>query len=93
MTDIENRPPVHARETFHKLARAIATEHQIMRVDCLFSQRRHPGVVRARDHLLAVIRWSSGLSYPEIGAIFGMDHTSVMAAVSRHDRRLNGGKR
>lgn len=91
MKDIDDRPSVHVRDPILKLARAIATEHGIVKAECIFSERRHPSIVRARDHLLAVVRWSSGLSYPEIGAIFRMDHTSVMSAIARHEARLNGG--
>lgn len=51
--------------------------------------RRHREVVDARQHVLAVVRWSTGWSYPRLGRLFDLDHTSVMDAVRRHEEKLN----
>jgi len=93
---VEPEPPPPA-EWAAKLIRSVCAEiaeaHGIT-VTSLLSPLRYAHIVRARDHALAVIRWSSGLSYPELGRIFGCrDHTTVHAAVRRHEHVLNGEKR
>lgn len=55
----------------------------------LVGRSRHPRVVLARHHLCALVRWSTSLSLPEIGELLDLDHTTVMAAVRRHEARIN----
>jgi chromosomal replication initiation ATPase DnaA len=76
--------------TIERLAEKIAQEHGLRQSSDLFAPKRHPTVVRARDHLFAVVKWSTGFSWPEMAEIFGMDHTSILVAVRRHEMRLNG---
>jgi hypothetical protein len=67
-----------------------ATLHQVA-IHGVLSPSRSPSLVRARDHAMALIRWSTGLSFPEIGRLFDRDHTSVIAAVDRYEVLLNEG--
>lgn len=71
------------------VAKTIAEEHALDLFDVL-SKDRSASLVRARDHVLAVVRWSTGLSLPEMGRMFAVDSTTVLEAVRRHDARLNG---
>jgi len=48
-----------------------------------------PSAVFARQHAWAVIRWSTGYSYPEIAGVFGVNHTTIGLAVHRYDEYLN----
>jgi len=44
---------------------------------------RSPSVTRARQVAMAVVRASTDMSFPELGRLFGRDHTTVQAAVVR----------
>ena len=37
---------------------------------------------------MALLRWSTGMSYPAIGRIFRRDHTTVIAGVRHYERHL-----
>jgi hypothetical protein len=76
--------PVHVREYVARVAKSHAVSLQ-----AVMSTARHPAVCRARDQAMAVLRWTCNYSFPELGAMFGRDHTSVMAAVERYEARLN----
>lgn len=73
-----------------KVLEGIATEHNLLDGKSVFHKTRNPRVVEARDHFLAVLRWSTSLSLPELGFIFHLDHTSVLMAIRRHENVLNG---
>lgn len=77
------------------LARSICAQHGVSFAEAfrLTDDGRlksmHPRLVRARDHVFAVLRASTGWSYPDIARIFGMlDHSTIHAAVRRHELRL-----
>jgi chromosomal replication initiation ATPase DnaA len=56
----------------------------------LLSRLRYKTIALARHHFIAVLRWSTMMSYPEIGALLDLDHTTVMAAERHYERVLNG---
>ncbi len=58
---------------------AIARSHSVALRDVL-GRSRTLRVVEARRVAMAYAR-SLGLSYPEVGALFGRDHSSVMFAL------------
>lgn len=72
-----------------RLARQIAEEHGIT-VELMLGRSRSASIARARQHFTAVLRWSTGLSLPDIGALLHQDHSTVMASVKAHEDRLNG---
>ena len=75
-----------------RLLTAVAAEHGVA-LDELVGHRRHASLVRARDHAAALLRWSTSLSYPELGRVLGgRDHTTVIESVKRHERAINGEK-
>lgn len=89
---------MNARGIVVKLAGRICEEHGTNFAACFTPRQckksvrvpRHGRARRARDHVLHVVKWSTGWSYPEIGAFFGLDHTSVILACKRHEQILNG---
>lgn len=77
------------RHIYFDLLSKIAKEHGVTS-EQIKSKSRHPHIVRARDHFLAIIKWSTGLSYPVIAGFFNMDHSSVIQAVRRYEAFING---
>lgn len=77
------------RSRLAPLVSKIAAEHGTT-YEAVMSRTRHPRVVRARHHALAVSRWSTGLSLPELGRAFFRDHTTVMSAIKNWEMILNG---
>ena len=73
-----------------RLARRIADEHGVP-LDLMLSRSRVPSVAHARHHFVAVLRWSTGMSYPSIGALVDRDHTSIIAAERKYEATLNAG--
>lgn len=86
------RPIVgEAKEILDRFVEKIAHEHGVTVHQIMVAKSdRHPAASRARFHAWAVVKWSTGLSFPEIGAFFGVDHTSVLAGVRRWEAILNG---
>jgi len=60
---------------------SVAVRHGV-RIHEMLSTSREDRVSKARRDLCACLR-GSGLSYPDIGRLVGMDHTSVMYAVRK----------
>lgn len=46
-------------------------------------------VVQARSACFWMLQFTRGMTLPEIGRVFGMDHTAVLAGINRHIRRLD----
>ena len=67
---------------------AACAEFQCDPVD-FASPRRFREAVDARHTAMWVVRTETGMSYPAIARVFGgIDHTSVMHAVSRIENRM-----
>lgn len=76
----------------HRIACAVAKAHGFTFRE-LVSRRRHRGLVRARWHAMWEIKNNTPLSYPEIGRVLGgLDHTTVLHGVRRHQERLDRGE-
>ncbi|HSY22337.1 MAG TPA: helix-turn-helix domain-containing protein [Polyangiaceae bacterium] len=71
------------------LATRVAADHHVALAD-LLGPCRLRGVVAARGHFWALLRDTLVMSYPEIGALFGADHTTVIYAVKRRQAEING---
>lgn len=69
------------------LARRIAGKYGVSLADMLGDSHR-PTSVAARHELWMVIQHTLGLSFPEVGAIFNRDHTTVIAGVRKCEVRL-----
>lgn len=50
---------------------------------------RHASIATARHAVWTIIRSRFGLSYPEIGELFGVDHTTVMAGIRKAKPRID----
>lgn len=59
--------------------------------DDIDSTDRHQTVFLARAVAMTLVRELLKMSYPEIGRLFGKDHTTVMSAIRRVDQLLEGG--
>lgn len=44
---------------------------------------KHRTVVQARQIAMCAVRIMLGLSYPEVGIVFGRHHTTIMSGVAR----------
>lgn len=68
----------------------IAREH-LVSPEAAISRNRQVSTALARHHIWAVIRWTLGLSYPEIAALFDVDHTTIMSGVARWEHEIMSG--
>jgi chromosomal replication initiation ATPase DnaA len=50
---------------------------------------RHASITVARHAVWTIIRSRFGLSYPEIGELFGVDHATVMHGVKKARPRID----
>ncbi len=67
---------------------------RIAKIYCVTAQDivgrcRSTNIVAARHHAWAVIRWTLVMSYPEIGALFDVDYSSVMHGVRKYERSIS----
>jgi len=63
------------------LVDSVSVRHGVA-IEMILSTARDDRICRARRDLCTCLR-GSGLSYPDIGRLVGMDHTSVMTAVRK----------
>ncbi len=71
------------------VAKEIAAFHGVTIEGALgMSQRR--SVSAARQHIWAELYQRTSLSYPELGALFGRDHSTIRYGVEAHAQRLRG---
>lgn len=54
----------------------------------IVSKARQRDVVRARFWAIWRMRQETKLSLPQIGALFDLDHTSILNAIRRHEERM-----
>lgn len=73
------------------LVRAAAAQHKLLDgFAAILGRSRFAGTIRARHQCWYQTRHDSerAWSYPEIGALYEVDHTTVMNGVAKHARRL-----
>lgn len=75
-----------AQETRQIIA-DIAAKHRVPVAGIMGTSRRRK-YAWPRQEAYAAVRDERGLSYPQIGAIFGRDHTSVLTGVRRYRERV-----
>jgi chromosomal replication initiation ATPase DnaA len=66
-----------------RLAEKVCDDYRVSVEGALCYQDRHPRATRARHRFLALMKWSTDLSYPEVGRMIGVDHTTVMLACEK----------
>jgi chromosomal replication initiation ATPase DnaA len=71
-----------------RIAEKICAEHRVTVHGALCHRDRHPKATRARRAFLAIMRWSTDMSYPEVAELLGVDHTTVMEACREREREL-----
>lgn len=86
--EIEHDWTLRHRARVKRVVRRIAREHECT-VEDLYATSTHPSITRARRRAYAVLRWSTGLSFSELGRIFNRDHTTILAGVRKYEAELN----
>lgn len=66
----------------------VADEHQI-HPTAIYGQALAHHVIRARDQAVFEIRQATGWSWPTIGRFFNRDHSTVLGAARRHEKRMS----
>lgn len=75
-----------AQSAVDKIIQRVARERNVLVPDILSIRRARPAIL-ARQEVFYCVRLTLGLSYPDIGALFSRDHSSVMNGVAAHARR------
>jgi chromosomal replication initiation ATPase DnaA len=78
------------RRDADRVIRRIARDHGVTYADIMKKGIGSKAVSNARHHAMAVIRWSTTWSLPEIARLFHRhDHTTVLSAVRKWERVIN----
>jgi hypothetical protein len=87
-----SRNPFHTAELARRIVDEVATKHGFTPEE-LFARRRQNALVVARHEVMwRLKREATAWSLPQIGRYLGgMDHTSVLHGVRRHQERLDAG--
>ena len=87
-SEIERDRTTRLRSRVAQVVRRIAREHGCT-VEDIYGRSRMGDVPRGRMRAYAVLRWSTNLSLPELGRIFGRDHTTILTGVRKYEAELN----
>lgn len=71
-----------ARRTGHQILREVAERHRIP-IDRLIGPSKLQRIVHIRFEAMYLIRQETDLSFPNIGRIFGLHHTTIMNGCRR----------
>ena len=78
------------RRDAERVIRRIARDHGVTYADIMKKEIGCKAVSNARHHAMAVIKWSTAWSLPQIARVFHRhDHTTVLSAVRKWERVLN----
>jgi chromosomal replication initiation ATPase DnaA len=72
------------KKSMRDIAKEVADKHGFTLDDLMIRSRRQKLSI-ARHEAFYRMRYELNLSYPKIGSFFGMDHTSVMHGVYKHE--------
>lgn len=89
VTEIDDAIERFARANITQALLRIALASGVRARD-LLGRNRHKRVAAARKELYVLLRYEFALSYPEIGALMGRDHTTVLTAVRGADAKRAG---
>ncbi len=70
------------------LVREVCAAHHVT-LGQVCGRARHMSIAQARHAVWTIVRIRFGLSYPEIGELFGVDHTTVMQGVRKARPRVD----
>ena len=71
------------RQRMFRMIDEVASEHGLVADEVMFGKRKRE-YVRARAHVWDRMR-REGITYVQIARLFGMDHTTVIHGVRRHN--------
>lgn len=83
MTASRRTSPLRLRAWLELVARQLGTTH-----DELVGRVRTRHVVEARQVAMYILRRETGMSFPEIGNLFGRDHSTVVHAAQGVEERM-----
>ncbi len=66
---------------------AVCRVYRVSVAEVMSPGRKVPAVL-ARQAVMWMLRFSRGMSYPQIGALMGRDHSTVFWGIGRHDERI-----
>jgi chromosomal replication initiation ATPase DnaA len=72
------------------LAQRTASEFGVALGTVLQGKSRSRSVIRARHRIWCLVRHTLDLSYPEMERLFEVDHTTIVVAVRKRERELEG---
>lgn len=70
-----------------KILAEVCSEHNLAPTQVISRIKTKP-LVYARQHFFARLKNEKGMSYSQIGKIYGYDHTTVMHAVEKYNTRI-----
>jgi len=82
----ENTPPRLCNAIADRLTQRISALRNVPYME-IIGRRRSKTIVEARHLVWWTVRKTTCFSYPEIGRIFGVDHTSIVHACRKIDAR------
>lgn len=74
------------RPAIREISEQVCAHFGYVTVDDVLSRDRHKSVAEARALAIWLARTKLGLSYPELGREFGLDHTTCMSACRKVER-------
>ena len=93
-------PPPSRLENIRALIRSEAKKYDVSYGEIMSKDLQRGGtinctkpVVQARFACMAAVRDAYGLSYPQLGKIFGRHHSTVLDGVRRHKEHYSQGYR
>ena len=70
------------------IVQAVADEFRLTVMDIKSHRRVYP-VILARQCCYVLIRMLTRLSYPQMGVLFGKDHSTIQYSIKHYDNRQN----
>ena len=86
MEQYRKGPVNQKRATAHSLVELVAAKHGITTKE-LMSPTRKKNIVEARQEAMYRIKVSTGYSILEIARFFNKDHTTILHAISKYERK------
>jgi len=82
------KEPPHSPFMHHKIVQAVADEFGITVME-IKSNRRPHHTVMARQCCYVLLRMLTKLSYPQMGVLFGKDHSTIQYSIKHYDAKPN----
>lgn len=74
------------RPAIHQICEQVARHFGYVTAEEILSRDRHKSIAEARQLAIWLVRTKLGMSYPEIGREFKLDHTTCISSFRRVER-------